>query len=74
MNDSMVESREQALKQEIIELKAKIDKLRLGRRILMNLLVLQEQQQLVQLQELELMVSSLKEHNAKLRKMLLCKD
>ncbi|NLG85690.1 MAG: hypothetical protein GX489_00465 [Firmicutes bacterium] len=74
MNDSMVESREQELKQEIIELKAKIDKLRLGRRILMNLLVLQEQQQLVQLQELELMVSSLKEHNAKLRKMLLCKD
>ena len=72
MNNLELASREQALEQEIIQLKTRIEKLRLGRRILMNLLALQEQRRQVQLQELELVVSSLKERNAELKQMLCC--
>lgn len=74
MNELALISREQALEQEVIQLKVKIEKLRLGRRILMNLLALREQQQQVQLRELQMTVSTLQRRNAELRQMLRCRE
>lgn len=74
MNNLELASREQALEQEIIQLKVKIEKLRLGRRILMNLLALQERRRQVQLQELERAVSSLQRRNAELRQVLCSRE
>ena len=70
MNTLELASREQALEQEIVQLRARIEKLRLGRRILMNLLALQEQRRQVQLRQLEVAVSTLKRRNAELKQML----
>lgn len=58
---------------EISQLKGKIDRLRLGRRVLMNLLLLQEQQKQAQLREYELTISTLRRRNAELKQMLYCR-
>lgn len=75
MNNSQLATAQiHALEQEIIQLRARIEKLRLGRRTLMNLLVLQEKQRQIQLQALEQSVSILIRHNAKLKQMLCFKE
>jgi hypothetical protein len=65
-NNISLAAREQSLNNKISQLNARIEKLRLGRRILMNLLVLQQ----AQLHEYESTLVSLRKHNAELKKML----
>ncbi|MGI6128690.1 MAG: hypothetical protein ACOYEO_01185 [bacterium] len=70
MNGLDVASCEKTLEQEVAELRARIDELRLGRRVLMNLLTLFEQRHQTQLQELKKTISALKRRNAELKLML----
>ncbi|HHV07293.1 MAG TPA: hypothetical protein GXX69_03675 [Firmicutes bacterium] len=70
MDNPKLALREQVMEEEIIRLRTKIEQLRLGRRVLMNLLVLQEQQRQMELREYQQAILSLRKHNAELKQLL----